>query len=76
MAGLLVMTFRQPSHPALISLFRPPTETSDNMTIIPLLEGPSRQPVSVSDTLYCTYSVIHTASKKGFLRIVAIVRGW
>lgn len=33
------------------------------------------QTVSVPDTLYCTYPVIHTASKKGFLRIIAIVRG-
>ena len=38
MAGLLVMTFRQPSYPTLFPLSRPQTEASDNMTIIPLLE--------------------------------------
>lgn len=39
MAGLLVMTSRQPSHPTLFPLSRPLTEASDNMTIIPLLEA-------------------------------------
>lgn len=38
---LLVMIFRQPSHPALIPLFRPLVEASDNMTIIQLLEARS-----------------------------------